>query len=94
MLIVDDRNTYQIIQKDIGSADLHKSIRKEPHIKKLVCCWVPHNLIETKNHSVSKSIRIEALKFSLFCDSNTSRDFGGNLKPTMGKRKQGVRKVM
>ncbi|GFV94399.1 histone-lysine N-methyltransferase SETMAR [Trichonephila clavipes] len=48
MLMNDNRCTNQKIQKklSIGSAAIRTIIHEELHMKKVVCRWVTHNLIE------------------------------------------------
>ncbi|PRD28968.1 UNVERIFIED_CONTAM: hypothetical protein NCL1_30830 [Trichonephila clavipes] len=43
----DNRRTYQMTQMELnlGSKGIHKIIH-ELHVKKVVCRWVHHNLIE------------------------------------------------
>ncbi|PRD32537.1 UNVERIFIED_CONTAM: hypothetical protein NCL1_20122 [Trichonephila clavipes] len=54
MLMDDNLCIYQMIQKElnIGSAAIHKIIHEELHMKKIVCCWPPHNLTEQKLSSL------------------------------------------
>ncbi|GFW19640.1 histone-lysine N-methyltransferase SETMAR [Trichonephila clavipes] len=58
MFMDDNHCTYQMIQKELnfGSTAIYKIIHEELHMKKVVCCWVSHNL-STRKRSVPKSIR-------------------------------------
>ncbi|GFW16881.1 uncharacterized protein TNCV_2760091 [Trichonephila clavipes] len=43
-----------MIQKElnIGSAAIYKIMHDELHMKKVVCCWIPHNLTEHQEEHV------------------------------------------
>ncbi|GFV51135.1 histone-lysine N-methyltransferase SETMAR [Trichonephila clavipes] len=58
MFMNDKCCTYQIMQKELnfGSAAMCKIIQEELHMRKIVCCWVPHNL-STKKRCVSESVK-------------------------------------
>ncbi|GFS65359.1 uncharacterized protein TNCV_2451702 [Trichonephila clavipes] len=62
LLMVDNRCTYQMIQKELnfGSAAIYKIIHEELHMKQVTYRWVPHNL-STKKKSVSEPVK-ESLK--------------------------------